>query len=420
MSISKSLSFAALFLAACSGFVFSQEAGMPETTALETATLETTSPAAERVITRVVVDGLKRTKPHVARGFLQKFVGRDAASLDLDEVRAAVMDSGILEPLDVMIQDDNGTGVLYVRVAEKWSIIPFPFVMVSSGSIIGGGAFMDANAFGLNDKMILGGMYGNKGWMATAMYMNTPDREGIPGWNLAGFYGRSEREDQDQKETVFRRFTLNSVSAQAGISYAPSEPFTLAFNVSFNRRYLSDRGSALNPPGSDAMTTGFGPTLTVRDSSWDGYLLSERRLSAGYTYNLGIDTSSYHSGRISVNFQQSLLPGFRLLLRSTLLYEGGAGILFENSPSSVHINILPQDFSARSYAGFSGGLEKSLASFSAGVLSILAAWEGVVSEGPVLGRCWDQGVSAGVRFYLSRIAIPALGVGYAYNLSRNK
>ncbi|MDR1428887.1 MAG: hypothetical protein LBI85_01235 [Spirochaetaceae bacterium] len=410
MTVSKKLAAAALFLAVCSGFMFSQEASG-----------ETERPlsAGGRVIERVVVDGLKRTKPHVARRFLQKFIGRDASSLDFDEVRAAVMDSGILNPLDVAVIDDSGTGetVLYVLVAEKWSIFPIPFVMASSGSVAAGGAFMDANAFGLNDKMMLAGMYSNRGWMAAAMYMNTPDRAEIPGWNLAGFYGSSEREDKDRNEHVFRRFTFSSVSARAGVNYAPAGPFSLAFGVSFNRYYLSGSEQALNPPASGAWTIGFGPSLAIRDSSWDGYFLSARSLSVSYTYNYGVDTPSYHSSRLSFNIEKSIIPGFRMLLRSALLYEDGAGILFENSPASVQINILPRDFSARNYAGFSGGLEKYLARFSAGTLSILAAWEGVISEGPVLGRCWDQGVFASVRFYLSKIAIPALGMGYSYNIS---
>jgi hypothetical protein len=276
---------------------------------------------------------------------------------------------------------------------------------------------MDANAFGLNDKMVLGGIYGNTGWMATAMYINTPDREGIPGWSLAGFYSRSEREDSDQNETVLRRFTLDSIAAQAGVNYALTETLSMEFRAAFGNYYLSGREHAVNPPDSDARILGLGPALTLRKSHWDGYLLSERRLSAGYTYNLGIDTPSYHSGRFRLIFEQSIIPGFRLQIQSTLLHEDGAGILFESSPSSVHINILPRNFSAKNYAGFSGGLEKYLVKFSSGTLSALAAWEGVLSEGSILGRCWDQGIYASIRVYLSRVAIPALGLGYGYNIS---
>jgi hypothetical protein len=279
---------------------------------------------------------------------------------------------------------------------------------------------MDANAFGLNDKMIVGGMYGNTGWMAMAMYIYTPDRQGAPGWSLSGFYNRSERKYKDQNETIYRRFTLSSIAVQAGIMYAPVEPLSLGFSVSVEDRYLSAGEDVLNPPDSGATIAAFNPSLDIRESNWDGYFLSEQRFSADYTYTYGIDTASHHSERLRINLEQSLIPGFRMLISATLLYAGNAGILFENSPSSVHINILPRNFFARSYAGFSGGLEKCLSKFSAGTLSVLAAWEGALSEGPVLGPCWDQGIFGSIRLYLSRVAIPALGLGYGYNISRRQ
>jgi hypothetical protein len=160
--------------------------------------------------------------------------------------------------------------------------------------------------------------------------------------------------------------------------------------------------------------------LTLRRSEWDGYLLSERSLSAAYTWYPGIDEPSRYAARFRVQYGKSLVPGFTLMLRGALLYQGDAGALHESPPSAVHINILPRGFSARSYTGFSGGLEKYLFKFPAGTLSLMVSWEGVFSEGPVLGLDWDQGIFGGLRFYLSKLAIPALGLGFGHNITRGR
>jgi hypothetical protein len=276
---------------------------------------------------------------------------------------------------------------------------------------------MDANAFGLNDKMVLGGLYSSTGWMVMSMYINTPNRNGVPGWILAGFYGHSKREDEDQGKNAYRRFNLSSSAVSGGLTYAFSDAVSVRAGASFSRVSLDEKDAALAPPDSGVTTVGFGPELTIRRSRWDGYFLSEQSLGAVYTYNLGIDSPSYHSTKFRVNYEQSLVPGFRLMLHGALLYQGDAGILHESSPSAVRINILPRSFSARSYMGFSGGFEKYLFKFPSGTLSLTASWEGVISEGPVLGLCWDQGIAGGLRFYLSRLAIPALGFGFGYNMT---
>jgi hypothetical protein len=80
------------------------------------------------------------------------------------------------------------------------------------------------------------------------------------------------------------------------------------------------------------------------------------------------------------------------------------------------VSILPRDFSARHYAGFSAGLEKHIYKAAWGTLSVQGSWQGVFSDGPVSGFEFNHGPALGVLFYLSRVAIPAIGGGAAYNM----
>jgi hypothetical protein len=47
---------------------------------------------------------------------------------------------------------------------------------------------------------------------------------------------------------------------------------------------------------------------------------------------------------------------------------------------------------------------------------VFASWQAVVSSGSLSGETFDHGPAGGVCFYLSRIAIPALGFTVAYNM----
>ncbi|MDR2111065.1 MAG: hypothetical protein LBP32_07135 [Spirochaetaceae bacterium] len=370
-------------------------------------------------ITGFSVSGLKRTKPHVAEQPLRQFLGREASLVDPNDVRAAVMDTGILEPISVEIVDaGDGSGkILAVLVREKWSIFPLPMFFIGSGGMSLGGFFIDSNAFGLNDKMILGGMYSSKSWMVMTMYINTPDRAGFFGWNIGGFYSREERTDTDQKNRAVRRFNLDSINASAGINYPLSDILTPSLNFSFYDRILRETGDPLEAPETGAMALGVSPGISLRKTDWDGYLLSRQSISLEYTYTIGIRYPSSHSASILAAYERSLIPGFKAGLRTGIVYAPRAASLFESPPSSVQIDILPRSFSARNYAGASADVEKYLFQFSFGTLSALLSYQIVWSEGPLLGSRFDHGVMGAVRFYLSRLAIPALGFGMAYNVA---
>jgi hypothetical protein len=154
---------------------------------------ETAAPPAEGdPIVATLVDGLKRTRPQVAQAALRKFIGQDAAHIDLNEVRAAIMDTGILEPLDVEILDAEGGGKLIrAEVQDKWSIFPVPIFFFGSGEFQAGGAFYDANSFGLNHKTAVTGMYQSGGWMVYGMYLAPPSGNRIPGWSFSGAFSRN-------------------------------------------------------------------------------------------------------------------------------------------------------------------------------------------------------------------------------------
>ena len=377
-------------------------------------------PLYSQTITSVEIIGLRRTKPHVVLYCLEEFLGQDAATLDMYEVQAAIRDIGILEPIGEELIETEAGYTLRVTVEEKHSFFPIPIVMAGSGDFNAGVFLLDSNAFGQRDIMGLGGMYGTSGWMGMAMYNHSPGRKGLPGWNTMFTFNQREREDMDKDEQVHRRYKADQLRVSLGLNFPFLNYFSASSSVSFTNISLRQTNDDYNKPEDGATVLGFSPGFSFRKSSWDGFLLSQRSFSLRYVYNGVISGTSYHQMEFRGIFEQTLVPGFRLNLRSGAVWKPEAGVLFEEGPQKAMVDILPRGFVARHYAGFSAGLEKYIYKARWGTISAQGSWQVVFSKGSVSGFEFDNGPSLGISLYLSRLAIPAMNTGVAYNVNSGR
>jgi hypothetical protein len=375
------------------------------------------------IITSISISGLKRTRLSTAERPLKKFIGIEADKLDTNEVLAAIINTGILEPVSVEIQEtEPGKRVLTVTVQEKWSIFPVPVFIASTEGISAGGAIYDANAFGLNDKLFLAGLYFTGSWLVAGGYMHAPPGGRIPGWSAMGSFSRENREDRDQRYNVLRSFELDTIAFRAGLnSHLLENSDLLSFSayVSYEGKILRNQEKAQNGPdeGLHMFSTGVG--LSLGKNSWDGYFLSQEEVSLRYGFNVSHTGDYFHALQFRAAWDKSLIPGFRVKVRTGIVFEPGVPVLFESSPFASQVAILPRDFTARHYVGASAGLEKYLFKISMGTFSVSAAYQAVYSHGSILEGSFDHGVTGTLSFYLSRLALPAVGVGFAYNVKEN-
>jgi hypothetical protein len=182
---------------------------------------------------------------------------------------------------------------------------------------------------------------------------------------------------------------------------------------------LRENDNEMNPPDSGFHLFGISAEVTLRKSTWDGYFLSQEEASMRYFYQTTFGGFGFHSVRFRGTWDKSLVPGFRFVSRTSLLFEPNVPIIFESSSSASGVDILPRDFYARHYAGASAGLEKSIVKIRVGTISIGTAYQAVYSESSILGHSFDHGVTGNLTFYINRLAIPAVSVGAAYNVSKN-
>ncbi|GMO69725.1 MAG: hypothetical protein Ta2A_17990 [Treponemataceae bacterium] len=374
-------------------------------------------------ITAVSVTGLKRTKPHVVEGPLQKFIGRDAGSLDKNEVIAIIQATGVVEPLTVEIEDNlDGKGkTLAITVRDKWSIFPVPFFGISQSGWSVGGAFMDTNFLGRKDMLMVTGSGGTGGWMANAMYFHSPDMVGEFGWSATGMFLWQDKENVDQtNKRVLRRYNSMTINPSVGVSYKLTDLFTPTFGIAYKGVLLRDTDNPVNAPEGDMHGITFSPGIGIKHNTWDGYFLNEQSASLKYDYTLVIGGPDVHTISLNGTYNYSFIPGFRIMGKSAIILgTPSASPFFEASPINASVNILPQTYSAVDYSSLSIELEKSLYKFKWGLISISAGYQIVYSNSELLHNQFDHGPVAMAHLFLNRVAIPAIGLGGSYNVDKN-
>jgi hypothetical protein len=269
--------------------------------------------------------------------------------------------------------------ILVVVVREKWTFFPVPIFMVNSGSIMGGGALMEANAFGINDKFFVVGFYSSDGWMGGGSYTHSAVRGTSPGISGFGMFSHTDTRDTDQNDNDLRRYTRDSILASLDLAYPFTDLFSASFGVSFSNRIIKESDDAFNVPETGAMGLGLRPELSIRANTWDGFLPISRGASLSYSYMLGVGPPEDRSPNVQQlnaqgDFEKSLIPGFKLSTRAAAVYSFETTPLYEVSPSSI-AGILPSSFSTSHFAGAAAGLEKYLYKWRFGTLSALASYQ---------------------------------------------
>ena len=377
----------------------------------------------EHRITGISVSGLKRTKLRVIERPLQKFIGTDERDININDVYAIIEDTGILEPVSIEITDNQEEAgkTLAITVREKWSIIPSPYFGFDSDNWVVGGAVFDSNAFGLRDAMLVMGTYGKNSWSAMFMYISTPNTVGDFGFSVGAHVlsQNTEHTEQTGKE-VLRRFNTRTISPSFALMYSLTELLTPRIGISYRNSVLRDTEDPVNAPDDGMQAIIITPGIGMRHTSWDGYLLGVKSATLRYHYSIVFGGNNVQSLSLDSVFNHSIVPGFRFTAKSGLQFTFFADEpYFESSPVSA-VNILASTYSAAHYAGLSLGLEKYLFRFKYGTFALAAAYQNVFSRGNLLGNQFDHGPATTLKMYFSRIAVPGIEIGIAYNAARDK
>jgi hypothetical protein len=372
----------------------------------------------DRRIASIRVEGLRRTAPAVVWQWIPCAEGGPLSGCDLSQAAGRIRRLGIFTAVDVSVEAlPEGAAVVF-RIEEKWTLYPVPMLWLSEGTELGGLVLVEANLLGYNKGLALGGVASNRGWYAVLAY-NDPNIAFSSLWgSLHGFLGTSQVENDTPSGAVAQAFEMTRFDVEWALGFTFWDRLSPAWNGAVRRA----RVGAVSVPGLEPAVD-----ATVLAQSLQ-LIYSDRRYHDLYDDGLRVSLEAQH------NF--SLLagsPSFDALIFDAKL--AGAAPLSGFFEAGVHacLGDLPAVFEERL-----GGLDGSRTLPGSGLTpadryaSATVSWQVpllTLGLGTATGLVFGEvgryvrnsepavtygGPGVGLRFFLRRVSVPAVGVDVGY------
>ena len=358
-------------------------------------------------ITDIQVQGLKRTKPAVLLEKLEKFKGIDSSDLDKKKLEAELEKTQLFSLSDAKVSGST----LHITVEEKFSLLPIPFAYAASDSWGGGLVVVDNNAFGLMDQAAAGGFITSSGWRAMAGYSHIQKAHSPFGWNISANGGKSKTRVRDDDGDLLLSYDNSTFSASAGLNRRLSPWLKASVSSGVDICDVDDES-----PASELVIP-LTASLTASTASWDGTFLNTIYLTTSVTYNF----SQWHSDNYctlaaKAGYQQHLVQRLRLIAQGGLFHSPDVPVVFAKNQSAVQVCLLNNACRASSMVGAGAGFEWGIANTRFGVPSLYIQYQTIWADSIMSDDFFGHGPVAGFKFYLKKIAFPAVDIFTAYNV----
>lgn len=370
--------------------------------------------------------GLKKTQHRYVEQQINPFLGKKKSEVDAKKVELALRVTGLFSKQECSFQKNtDGSFTLVIHVEEKMSYIPLPFAMYSGSGLMFGGFLMNMNAFGMNDKLVTGGIYGPNSWtdwsprmlMANFMFIKSPKGITRPGYSVhASVMKRTKEMVDENDDSVVPEFEVFAVKTGASLTHQINRKFSTRFGVNYAYAY---------PEDNFTLNHGFGGSvgLGLSSSSYNGWFLSTNSLSANSSFMYYTENGFMPSVQARAVSQLPLCK--RIRFEGSLGYSQSWNTMWNeyDGGGSAGIAILPAKYVSDFLAGATAGFEFGVLNIKKGVLDIgnLGVYlkgEAVVSD-DYDGDCFfDYGLTGGAKIYLSKINMPAFSFSWSWNMRR--
>jgi len=363
-----------------------------------------------KTVTKIEIQGLKRTNPIVVKNLLQAYINKDAEQIDTDEIIALLVATGIFENITVAFKENENQLVLFINLEEKWSIIPLPLVSIKSDSFMLGIGLFDANAFGLNHKLFSFASVSSTGpsvalgYIINSLWQSKWD--GVFSFSYA-------RKDETLTDVYAHEMSTSDITT---FSAAISGNYNFYKYLKWNFGLEYQVKSAHTPQINDLNTLGLRTGISLKSNAdWNGVFLTSSGVQCNYTWYYGIEGPSYGVFVTQGSYETAPLKSLKISFRGLGLWGSETPQLGEIGASKLGFVILPDTYTVSTLATLRSGLEIKLFSFGIATFAGLANYLIGYSEGSRTESHIDYGPSFGLRLYLAKVALPAMDINIAYN-----
>ena len=357
-------------------------------------------------ITDIQIQGLRRTKPEVLLEKLEKFKGTDSSAFDKKKLEAELEKTQLFSLADATASGST----LHITVEEKFSLLPIPFAYLSSDSWGGGLVVMDNNAFGIMDQAAAGGFITSSGWRVLAGYSHTQKKHSPFGWSVSANGGKSKTSVREDDGNLLLSYDNRVFGASAGVNRRLAPWLKGSVSSGVNICDVED-----NEPASELVIP-LTASLTASTASWDGTFLNTTYLSTSATYNYSQWHDNYCTIAARAGYEQHLVQRLRLIAQAGAYHSPDVPVVFAPNQSAAQACMLDNSCRASTIVGAGAGLEWGIAQTRFGVPSLYVQYQALWADTILSDETWGHGPVAGFKFYLKKIAFPAVDVFGAYNV----
>ena len=380
--------------------------------------------ASNFTLSDINVNGLTRTRYSTVLKISKLEVGMAVDKNTADEVRQRLLEAGIFRnDVSVLLSGGpDGNAVIDITLEDRWTFIPLPVGFVSTDSWLAGAVVIQSNLAGLNQTLVAGTFASDDYFQGFSAWANPSFLGSDYSFGLSGsfYFGGKEHLDITGEE-ILGSFDQSELSSriQLGNTF-----FTNAeWNISTGVKWLQGEDSTgyLQDYEDNLLYWQNGISL-----SWDN-LYYRTFFNEGWSlrFETTLDTSFQDmtiEPAIDFHLSRSLIVARRHLLKVKI----NMGFQNSNFLNPLYIGgtegsrALPSgDVAVQQYASGVASFEPVIFNPSWGIFTVPLYYEGGVLE-PLQDSdsLFWHGPGVGFRFYVDKVAIPALGADFTWDIER--
>lgn len=380
--------------------------------------------SSEYILADITVNGLSRTRYNTILSITNLEKGNIITKDTVGEVKQSLLEAGIFRnDIEVVLEElpDNEAKIT-ITLYDRWTLIPLPVGFVSSDNWLAGAVFIQSNMAGLNQALMVGAFAGSDSLMGFAAWNNPAFLETDYTLGLSSSFSSGLLEHMD-------------ITGEEVLAFYDQTQFTSHIRV--GRSLPSGFGWELSTGLKTLQVEKSGGYLENYDKVWsywqNGLILSWNNLYYISFFNRG------WSFRLKANAlttlpEAALGPGAELSISRSF-------ILTDRHLLKIRFNTGWQDSSDLNPL-FIGGSEGSRA-LPSGNVAVRNYASSMISFEPVIFKpSWGiftfpfyyeaggytplheddlilwHGPGIGFRFYLDKVAMPAMGANFTWDMER--
>ena len=371
------------------------------------------------IVRDIEFEGLKRTRRSYLLAELSDYIGIKASELDKQAMETDLQRIGLFDEIHISLQPSGKDAVVHVSLKEKWSIIPIPMFSYVD-EIMAGLFLMDMNAFGANNKAVIGG-FGSKSKVRGVFSFSTPSIVGSPG---ISFYLSGAKDDdavQDADGYTILKYSSVNYTLGSNLHYKFTPVLEAGIGISYQfedntpKQYTHEKFDSKRESSVQALS--LEGSFKYEKSNWNGWFMSSLR--ASISANAALVNSDIISPSVSVNLSYQrpvFVDRLRYLVHAGGYYAYNSLIPMYKKARSVGADILPSKFMSPAMIAGGTGFEVGIYRFKWASFSVGAQYQ------VIYARQWEtgdgtfrHGWSSALNVNLSKIAFPA----FSFNMTQD-